>query len=43
MSETGRMTTEEHSQGWYAMACGEHAYVWRASLIAIIPAEAIEI
>jgi len=42
MAWTRRMTAEEHAQGWYVLACGEHAYVWRAAIIAALPVDAIE-
>lgn len=40
--EARRLTPQELKQGWYAMACGCHAHVFRADLAVRIPVEAIE-
>jgi hypothetical protein len=36
------LTTQERTQGWCIMSCGCHATVWRATLLRVVPAEAIE-
>lgn len=36
------VTAQEHKQGWLVMSCGCHAYIWRATLLRVVPAEAIE-
>lgn len=37
MSETRRMTPEEHEQGWYPYGCGVHAHVFRADVLRKLP------
>lgn len=35
-------TKEEYERGWMALGCNEHAFVFRAETLRIIPKEAIE-
>ncbi len=37
LSEARRMSFEEHEQGWFALACGCHAFVWRYEVAKTIP------
>jgi hypothetical protein len=42
-NEVRPLTSLEHKRGWFALACGCHAYIWRASILADLPPDAIEL
>ena len=42
MSFIKKLTKEERHQGWYALDCGKHAYIFRSDLEGKIPANQLE-